>query len=163
MQVRTKEEIDHNEILDFEMISFEGHKPQWRPGQSGGPEKVKMHIILIFFQSTIYFGRIQQQIFKVQCCNFESQFFNFFGDLIDLTCVFIQRNPWELSPGWGKHMRRNYAAQAANSVRRRMRIEKGPQWGAVSSHLYEKYPECVERDWPKYTRMSRERKAAEGD
>ena len=40
MQVRTQEEIDHNEILDFEMISFEGHKPQWRPGQSGGPEKV---------------------------------------------------------------------------------------------------------------------------
>jgi len=111
-KVRTQEEIDHNEILDFEMISFEGHKPQWRPGQSGGPEK---------------------------------------------------RNPWELSPGWGKHMRRNYAAQAAASVRRRMRIEKGPQWGAVSSHLYQKYPECVERDWPKATRMSRERKAAEGD
>lgn len=41
VQVRTQEEIDHNEILDFEMISFEGHKPQWRPGQSGGPEKVK--------------------------------------------------------------------------------------------------------------------------
>merc|ERR1711872_973452 len=40
-KVRTQEEIDHNEILDFEMISFEGHKPQWRPGQSGGPEKVK--------------------------------------------------------------------------------------------------------------------------
>ena len=75
----------------------------------------------------------------------------------------IQRNPWELSPGWGKHMRRNYAAQAASSVRRRMRIERGPQWGAVSSHLYQKYPECVERDWPKATRMSRERKAAEGD
>jgi len=111
-KVRTQEEIDHNEILDFEMISFEGHKPQWRPGQSGGPEK---------------------------------------------------GNPWEMSPGWGKHMRRNYAAQASNSVRRRMRIEKGPQWGSVSSHLYQKYPECVERDWPKFTRMSRERKAAEGD
>ena len=40
LQVRTKEEIDHNEILDFEMISFEGHTPRWRPGQSGGPEKV---------------------------------------------------------------------------------------------------------------------------
>ena len=94
------------------MISFEGHKPQWRPGQSGGPEK---------------------------------------------------RNPWEMSPGWGKHMRRSYAAQAAASVRRRMRIEKGPHWGSVSSHLYQKYPECVERDWPKYTRMSRERKAAGED
>ena len=46
VQVRTQEEIDHNEILDFEMISFEGHKPQWRPGQSGGPEKVKCVIFL---------------------------------------------------------------------------------------------------------------------
>ena len=46
VQVRTQEEIDHNEILDFEMISFEGHKPQWRPGQSGGPEKVKCVICL---------------------------------------------------------------------------------------------------------------------
>jgi len=111
-KVRTKEEIDHNEILDFEMISFEGHKPSWLPGQSGGPEKT---------------------------------------------------NPWEKSPGWGKHLRRNYAAEASNSVRRRMRIENGPQWGSVSSHLREKYPECVERDWPKFTKMSRERKAAEGD
>ena len=72
-------------------------------------------------------------------------------------------NPWETSPGWGKHMRRSYAAQAAASVRRRMRIEKGPHWGSVSSHLYQKYPECVERDWPKYIRMSRERKAAGED
>merc|ERR1712080_594594 len=39
-QVRTKAEIDHNEILDFEMISFEGNLPAWRPGQSGGPPKV---------------------------------------------------------------------------------------------------------------------------
>ena len=49
VQVRTQEEIDHNEILDFEMISFEGHKPQWRPGQSGGPEKVKCVIFCKLF------------------------------------------------------------------------------------------------------------------
>ena len=127
--MRTKEEIDHNEILDFEMISFEGHKPSWLPGQSGGPEKVTTYIWY-------------QEYNRVLC---------------------LQTNPWEKSPGWGKHLRRNYAAEASNSVRRRMRIENGPQWGSVSSHLREKYPECVERDWPKFTKMSRERKAAEGD
>ena len=29
-QVRTKAEIGHNEILDYEMICFEGNLPQWR-------------------------------------------------------------------------------------------------------------------------------------
>lgn len=42
-KVRTKEEIDHNEILDFEMISFEGNLPQWLPGQPRGDEKVNPH------------------------------------------------------------------------------------------------------------------------
>merc|ERR1719228_1779443 len=38
--VRTKEEIGHNEILDFEMISFEGNLPHWKPGQGGQGERV---------------------------------------------------------------------------------------------------------------------------
>jgi len=42
-KVRTQEEIDHNEILDFEMISFEGHLPLWLPGQPGGEEKPNPH------------------------------------------------------------------------------------------------------------------------
>jgi len=109
-KVRTKAEIDHNEILDFEMISFEGNQPAWRPGQSGGPPKV---------------------------------------------------NPWEHSPSWGKHLRRFYKYRSHPEVRQRMRVEHGPQWGSVRSHLYPKYPECVERDWKKYTRMLKERKAAQ--
>ena len=40
VQVRTQEEIGHNEILDFEMISFEGNLPNWRAGQPGGPKLV---------------------------------------------------------------------------------------------------------------------------
>jgi len=111
-KVRTKAEIDHNEILDFEMISFEGNQPAWRPGQSGGPPKV---------------------------------------------------NPWEHSPSWGKHLRRMYKFRSHPQVRQRMRVEHGFQWGSVRSHLYPKYPECVERDWKKYTKMSKERKAAQDD
>lgn len=108
-KVRTKKQIAHNEILDFEMISFEGNLPHWRPGQGGLGEK--------------------------------------------------KRNPWEQSPSWGKHLRRNIANIAAKQVRHRMRVEHGPQWGAVRSHLYPKYPECVERDWKTFTKMLKERKA----
>jgi len=111
-KVRTKAEIGHNEVLDFEMISFEGNKPSWAPGQSGGEPK---------------------------------------------------RNPWERSPGWGRHVRRSYAHAAAAGVRQRMRIEHGPQHGSVRSHLAERYPECVERNWPLYISMAKARKAAEGD
>lgn len=111
-KVRTQEEIGHNEILDFEMISFEGNLPNWQAGQPGGPKMV---------------------------------------------------NPWSTTPQWGKHLRMNYSVRADAQVRRRMRIENGPQWGAVRSHLHNKYPECVERDWPKFTRMLKERKAAQAD
>ena len=80
MQVRTQEEIDHNEILDFEMISFEGHKPQWRPGQSGGPEKVnKLRPIIEFenYSST----SSTDSVLRVESCGF------LYGGLIELTCM----------------------------------------------------------------------------
>ena len=35
---------------------------------------------------------------------------------------------------------------------------RGEEWGAVRSHLHDKYPECVERDWKKYIKMHKERK-----
>jgi len=111
-KIRTKEEIGHNEILDFEMISFEGRVPSWKPGQSGGAELV---------------------------------------------------NPWSFSPGWGRSIRRRYVVKGHAETRRRMRVEQGPGWGAVSSHLYAKYPECVERDWNRFTAMSKARKEAQGD
>ena len=38
--MRTQEQIGHNEILDFEMISFEGNLPNWQAGQPGGPKLV---------------------------------------------------------------------------------------------------------------------------
>ena len=31
--VRTKDEIGHDEILDFEIISFDGHMPNYKPEQ----------------------------------------------------------------------------------------------------------------------------------
>lgn len=39
------------------------------------------------------------------------------------------------------------------SVRRRMRVENGDVYGAVRSHLYDKYPECIE---PKFVRSKRD-------
>jgi len=106
--VRTAAEIGHNEILDFEMISFEGYLPQWRESSSN-------------------------------------------------------RNQWVGSPAWDKHLRRNWAFRSHDTVRTRMRIENGLEWGGVRSHLYPKYPECVERDWKKYTKMSKERKSSSDD
>jgi len=102
--VRTAAEIGHNEILDFEMISFEGNLPQWRPAQ---------------------------------------------------------KNPWEGTPAWDKHLRQKWAYQSHDEVRTRMRVENGTEWGAVRSHLYPKYPECVERNWKKYIRMSKDRKGSQ--
>jgi len=101
--VRTKEEIGHNEILDYEMICFEGNLPQWR-------EK--------------------------------------------------SQNPWMGTPAWDKHLRTKWAYESHPAVRLRMRVENGDEVGAVRSHLHEKYPECVERDWKKYIGMWRERKQA---
>jgi len=91
-KVRTQAEIGHNEILDFEMISFEGHLP---------------------------------------------------------TARVEAKNPWEGTLGWDKHLRRSWAFNQHAKVRQQMRVENGEQWGAVRSHLYEKYPECVEREWYK--------------
>jgi len=110
--VRTKEEIGHNEILDFEMISFEGNLPQWLPGQPSGP---------------------------------------------------AVKDPYEGTGGYLKRMRRNWANQDNEKVRMRMRVENGPAWGAVRSHLYPKYPECVERNWKELTRMTKEKKEGEDD
>jgi len=104
--VRTAAEIGHNEILDFEMITFEGNVPAWKPGT---------------------------------------------------------KNPWEGTHAWDKHERSNWAYRSHDEVRTRMRIENGTEWGAVRSHLYEKYPECVERNWKEYVKMSKERKGAEDD
>ena len=102
--VRTAAEIGHNEILDFEMISFEGNLPEWRPAQE---------------------------------------------------------NPREGTPTWDKHLRKKWAYKSHDDVRIRMRVENGTEWGAVRSHLYPKYPECVERDWKKYIKMSKERKGSQ--
>ena len=99
--VRTKDDIEHNEILDFEMTCFEGNLPL--PYSPRG-------------------------------------------------------NTWEKTSGWDTHVRRSWARQSAPEVRRRMRVERGEEWGAVRSHLHHKYPECVERDWKKYIKMHKERK-----
>lgn len=88
-KVRTQAEIGHNEILDFEMISFEGHLPTPRPPRV---------------------------------------------------------NRWENTPGWDKHLRKSWAYESHPRVRERMRVENGEEWGAVRSHLRDKYPECVERE-----------------
>ena len=101
--VRTKQEIGHNEILDYEMICFEGNLPSWRESK---------------------------------------------------------KNPWLGTPAWDKHLRTKWAYESHSAVRLRMRVEHGDGVGAVRSHLYEKYPECVERDWKKYVKMWRERKQA---
>jgi len=101
-KVRTQKEIGHNEILDFQMISYEGHLPTPRPPK---------------------------------------------------------RNPLEFTMGWDKHLRRSWAYESQGRVRQRMRIENGLQHGAVRSHLYEKYPECIEPDkskWKKYGRSAAE-------
>ena len=104
--VRTAAEIGHNEILDFEMISFEGNVPAWKPSK---------------------------------------------------------KNSWEGTPMWDKHLRKTWASRSHEDVRMRMRVENGTEWGAVRSHLHDKYPECVERNWKKYIKMSKERKMTEGD
>ena len=104
--VRTKDDIGHNEILDYEMLCFEGNLPMWRERRG---------------------------------------------------------NPWVGSPGWDKYVRKSWARQSHPEVRTRMRVQNGDEWGAVRSHLYPKYPECVERDWKKYIQMWRERKGAEED
>jgi len=104
--VRTKDEIGHNEILDYEMICFEGNLPLWR-------------------------------------------------ERVDDT--------WVGTPGWDKYLRKGWARQHHASVRTRMRVEHGDEWGSVRSHLYPKYPECVERDWKKYIKMWKERKGTDDD
>ena len=101
---RTKADIGHNEILDYEMICFEGNLPQWRESS---------------------------------------------------------KNPWLGTPAWDKHLRTKWAYESHHQVRQRMRVEGGDQVGAVRSHLADKYPECVERDWKKYIGMWRERKQAD--
>lgn len=111
-KVRTMEEIGHNEILDFEMISFEGHLPMWQPGQPTGAPKP---------------------------------------------------NPWESHPSWDKHMRIKWAYREHEKVRQMMRVEHGPEWGAVRSHLHPKYPECVERNWGEYIKMHKQRKGESDD
>ena len=88
-KVRTQEEIGHNEILDFQMISFEGRLPR---------EMVP------------------------------------------------RGNPWEKSAGWEKHLRKGHVSEHHARVRERMRVENGEEWGAVRSHLFDQYPECVEHN-----------------
>jgi len=105
-KVRTKEEIDHNEILDFEMISYEGKVPDPKPG---------------FYHK--YKG----------------------------------------TPGWEKHLRTRWAYNAHDRVRRRMRVENGEEWGAVRSHLYPKYPECVEVNWKQRVADHKAKKMGGGD
>jgi len=89
-KVRTQAEIEHNEVLDFKMMSYEGHLPMERKN----------------------------------------------------------RNPFEGHITWDLRQRRGWAREAHEKVRRRMRVENGDVYGAVRSHLYEKYPECVESRFP---------------
>ena len=104
--VRTKDDIEHNEILDFEMTCFEGNLPEsYRP----------------------------------------------------------RGNPWVGTGGWDKYTRKYWARKAAPEVRQRMRVERGDEWGSVRSHLADKYPECVERDWKKFVKSSKERKGMSDD
>jgi len=98
-KVRTQEEIGHNEILDFRLISYEGHVPNPRP-----PRK----------------------------------------------------SPWEGSPQWDKHLRCKWAYDSHEKVRQRMWVENGFQQGAIRSHLYEKYPECIEFDFVKARKARQE-------
>lgn len=102
-KVRTQAEIHHNEILDFELISFEGQLPM--------PRRESV-------------------------------------------------NPWEGTMGWDKHMRRSWAYESQERVRRRMRVEHGEEWGAVRSFLYPKYPECVEMNKAEFLRQKQADKAA---
>merc|ERR1712083_813674 len=105
-KVRTKEEIDHNEILDFEMISYEGKVPD--------PKREFYH-------------------------------------------------KYKGTPGWEKHLRTRWAYNAHDRVRRRMRVENGEEWGAVRSHLYPKYPECVEVNWKERVADHKAKKLGGGD
>lgn len=93
--VRTQAEIEHNELLDFQMISHEGNLPISR----------------------------------------------------------VKFNPFENHVTWDLKMRRDYAYEHHARVRRRMRVENGDVYGAVRSHLYDKYPECIEA---KYQRPQRD-------
>ena len=72
-------------------------------------------------------------------------------------------NPWIGTPGWDKHIRKKWAYRSHPAVRQRMRVEHGDQWGAVRSHLYTKYPECVERNWQEYIKRWRQRKGEAED
>jgi len=89
-KVRTQAEIEHNEVLDFKMMSYEGHLPMERKN----------------------------------------------------------RNPFEGHITWDLRQRRGWAREAHEKVRRRMRVENGDVYGAVRTHLYEKYPECMESRFP---------------
>ena len=102
-KVRTQAEINHNEILDFELISFEGQLPVPR---------------------------------------------------------VVRGNPWVGTPGWDKHLRRSWAYESHERVRRRMRLEHGEAAGAIRSFLYPKYPECVEWDKAEFLRRRMAEKAA---
>jgi len=90
-KARTQAEIEHNEVLDFQMISYEGHLPVPR----------------------------------------------------------TKRNPFEHHITWENKQRRDWAYEHHDKVRRRMRVENGDVYGAVRSHLYEKYPECIESKYSK--------------
>jgi len=89
-KVRTQEEIEHNEVLDFQMTSYEGHLPMERKS----------------------------------------------------------RNPFEGHVTWDLRKRRMWVKEANEKVIRRMRVENGDAYGSVRSHLYEKYPECIQGKLP---------------
>jgi small subunit ribosomal protein S5 len=103
-KVRTEEEIGHNEILDFEMISFEGRLPV-RQAREG--------------------------------------------------------NTYKGTAGWNKYLRKGWVRQSQPTVRKRMRVEHGDEWGSVRSHLHEKYPECVDRNWKEVVAECKARKMGE--
>jgi small subunit ribosomal protein S5 len=47
--VRTKDEIGHDEILDFEIISFDGHMPNYKPEQKLSFERLPTYQVQLFF------------------------------------------------------------------------------------------------------------------
>ena len=69
-------------------------------------------------------------------------------------------NRWVGTPGWDKHVRRSWAYESQERVRRRMRVEHGEAWPAVRSFLYPKYPECAEFNKAEFLRQKMADKAA---
>ena len=52
-RVRTKDEIGHDEILDFEIISFDGHMPNYKPEKPLFFERLPSYQVLADILTTL--------------------------------------------------------------------------------------------------------------